>query len=90
MVPVVDGLVHDAWFPSFILPPDEYVKTAFPDQSLKFSFPAEWLLFLWQINDLLSIAHAAGRGGVSSIGIYALVMTCANARGEIVLNAKQR
>lgn len=41
MVPVVDGLVHDAWFPSFILPPDEYVKTAFPDQSLKFSFPAE-------------------------------------------------
>lgn len=31
MVPVVDGLVHDAWFPEDMLPPDEYVKKIFGD-----------------------------------------------------------
>jgi hypothetical protein len=25
MVPVIDGVVHDAWFPEMLLPPDQYV-----------------------------------------------------------------
>jgi len=25
MVPVVDGVVHDAWFPDRLLPPEEYI-----------------------------------------------------------------
>lgn len=33
-VPVINGLVHDAWFPKLILPPKEYVAKAFPNQSL--------------------------------------------------------
>ena len=41
MVAVIDGLVHDAWFPSLPLPPEEYIKSAFPKIELEFSFPAE-------------------------------------------------
>lgn len=29
MVPVIDGLVHDAWFPRMIFPPKEYVDRVF-------------------------------------------------------------
>lgn len=32
MAPVIDGIVHDAWFPDMLLPPDEYVLKAFKDQ----------------------------------------------------------
>lgn len=35
MVVLVDGLVHDAWFPTLVLPPDEYIEAAFPDQELR-------------------------------------------------------
>ena len=38
MVAVIDGIVHDAWFPKIILPPVEYAKLAFPKQSLRLSF----------------------------------------------------
>ena len=31
-VPLVNGLVHDAWHPTLILPPNEYVIAAFPRQ----------------------------------------------------------
>ncbi len=41
MVAVIDGLVHDAWFPNLILPPEEYLKKAFPGIEVDFSFPAE-------------------------------------------------
>lgn len=41
MVAVIDGLVHDAWFPNLLLPPSEYVRTAFPKTDVEFSFPAE-------------------------------------------------
>lgn len=34
MVAVIDGIVHDAWFPKLMLPPDEYVIAAFPGQKL--------------------------------------------------------
>lgn len=37
MVPVVNGLVHCAWFPALILPPREYITTAFPGQCKKWS-----------------------------------------------------
>lgn len=37
MVAVIDGLVHDAWYPDLILLPDEYVQSAFPGQQLKYS-----------------------------------------------------
>lgn len=30
MVAVIDGIVHDAWFPELLLPPEQYVKQAFP------------------------------------------------------------
>ena len=30
MVAVVDGIVHDAWFPELLLPPAQYVEQAFP------------------------------------------------------------
>ena len=30
MVPIVDGLVHDPWFPELVLEPREYFKKAFP------------------------------------------------------------
>jgi len=33
MAAVIDGVVHDAWFPKLVLPPDEYLKTAFPNQN---------------------------------------------------------
>lgn len=33
-VPIIEGLVHDAWFPKLILPPEEYAKLAFPNQEL--------------------------------------------------------
>lgn len=29
-VPVVDGIVHDAWHPDAMLPPEEYVEVVFP------------------------------------------------------------
>lgn len=29
MVPVIDGYVHDAWHPNFILPVDEYINAVF-------------------------------------------------------------
>ncbi len=35
MVAVVDGRVHDAWFPEHILPPEEYLEAAFPQQELQ-------------------------------------------------------
>ena len=38
MVPVIDGIVHDAWVTELILPPVEYAKLAFPTQSLRLSF----------------------------------------------------
>jgi len=38
MVPIVDGNVHDAWYPHLVLPPEEYVKRAFPGQVLSLSF----------------------------------------------------
>jgi len=41
MVPVIDGMVHDAWFPNLIIPPKEYVRIAFPGQTPLVSFPAE-------------------------------------------------
>lgn len=41
MVAVIDGLVHDAWFPDLLLPPGKYVKAAFPKTEVEFSFPAE-------------------------------------------------
>jgi len=34
MVPVIDGKVHDAWYPHLVLPPAEYAKQAFPGQAL--------------------------------------------------------
>lgn len=30
--PVVAGLVHDAWHPDLLLPPEEYARQAFPGQ----------------------------------------------------------
>ncbi len=36
MVPVVDGIVHCAWFSELMLPPSEYVAAAFP------GFIVEW------------------------------------------------
>jgi hypothetical protein len=30
--PLIDGLVHDAWHPELVLPPDEYCDAAFPEQ----------------------------------------------------------
>ena len=41
VVPVIDGLVHDAWQPDLVLDVDEYVLRAFPGQIFKYSFPAE-------------------------------------------------
>ena len=35
MVAVVDGLVHDAWFPHIIAPPHEYAAKAFMGQSFE-------------------------------------------------------
>jgi len=32
MVAIVDGIVHDPWFPTLCLPPIEYVRCAFPNQ----------------------------------------------------------
>lgn len=34
MVSVIDGLVHDAWLPELVLPPEEYVAAAFPNQNV--------------------------------------------------------
>lgn len=41
MVPVIDGLVHDAWHPELILSVDEYVKRVFPTSELRTSLYAE-------------------------------------------------
>ncbi len=35
MVAVVDGLVHDAWFPDIVAPPHEYAAAAFEGQSFE-------------------------------------------------------
>lgn len=35
MVPIVDGIVHDAWFPKLTLCPQEYVRKAFPNENVK-------------------------------------------------------
>jgi len=40
MVPVIDGLVHDAWAPHNIFEPDIYILTTFPEQILTWDFPA--------------------------------------------------
>ncbi len=40
MVPVIDGLVHDAWHPDQILPPAEYVQAVFADS----------IVIEWEIN----------------------------------------
>ncbi len=37
MVPIVDGLVHCAWFSDLMLPPKEYVKEAFPGLMVEWS-----------------------------------------------------
>ena len=37
MVPIVHGVVHDAWFPDLMLPPRQYLKAAFPKQRMRFS-----------------------------------------------------
>jgi len=34
MVAIVDGLVHDAWFPELVLCPKEYVSNAFPGERI--------------------------------------------------------
>ena len=36
MVAVIDGMVHDAWFPNFVLPPKGYMRCAFPNQRLHY------------------------------------------------------
>lgn len=41
MVPVIDGHVHDAWFPDHVLPPEEYVHSVFAGQNAEISFPVE-------------------------------------------------
>ena len=41
VVPVIDGRVHDAWFPDCVFTPKKYIKAAFPKQNVHFSFPAE-------------------------------------------------
>lgn len=33
MVPVIDGIVHDAWHPASMLPPDQYVYEVFKDHA---------------------------------------------------------
>jgi len=35
MVPVIDGVVHDAWHPESILPVEEYIKKVFPTCELR-------------------------------------------------------
>ncbi len=35
MVPIIDGIVHDAWHPHLILPVAEYVERAFPGQAVR-------------------------------------------------------
>ena len=37
MVVVIDGLVHDAWFPDLIIPPEEYIDEAFPGVAVRSS-----------------------------------------------------
>lgn len=37
MVPVIDGVVHDAWHPEAVLPVDEYIKRVFPTSELRTS-----------------------------------------------------
>ena len=34
VAPLIDGVVHDAWYPDCVLPPDQYVKRAFPDENI--------------------------------------------------------
>lgn len=38
MVPVIDGEVHDAWFPEIVALPTEYLRLAFPKQEIQVSF----------------------------------------------------
>ncbi len=38
MVPVIDGEVHDAWFPEIIASPREYLSLAFAEQKIEVSF----------------------------------------------------
>lgn len=38
MVALIDGFVHDAWFPKLVLPPGEYIAKAFPGQKVIPSF----------------------------------------------------
>lgn len=37
MVAIVDGVVHDAWFPDLMLPPSEYIDEAFPGLEVTFN-----------------------------------------------------
>jgi hypothetical protein len=37
MVIVLDGVVHDAWFPDLMLPPSEYLEEAFPGVEVTFN-----------------------------------------------------
>lgn len=41
IVPVVGGIVHDAWNPELLLPPDEYAAKAFPGKTTKLTILRE-------------------------------------------------
>ena len=41
MIPVIGGLVHDAWQPHLVMSVDEYVLHAFPGQIFTYEYPAE-------------------------------------------------
>lgn len=41
IVPVIGGLVHDAWNPYLMLPYEKYVEKAFPDFAVEVTFPLE-------------------------------------------------
>jgi len=40
IVAMIDGHVHDAWFPELVLPPGEYINAAFPEQQIAFKIEA--------------------------------------------------
>lgn len=40
MVAMIDGVVHDPWYPELVLPPEEYVRAAFAGQHLRWEITA--------------------------------------------------